>query len=75
MAKHQHKTPAQQDYMRDKRDQRIAAAYDLHNSDDVSTPRLLHMVADDCDCDIGRVISAMVRLGRFQPADANGEQG
>ena len=50
------------------KDEAIALSWDIHNDDEISTPRLLQMVADDNDCDIDDVIDAMVRLGRFEPA-------
>ena len=56
--------------MADNKDEAIALSWDIHNDDEISTPRLLQMVADDNDCDIGDVIDAMVRVGRFEPADA-----
>lgn len=49
---------------------RIAASYELHDVDDISTEQLLARVSDDCGCDVGRVIDGMVELGKFQPAKA-----
>jgi hypothetical protein len=42
-------------------DQRILAAYNLHDDDDISTERLLAMVCDDCGCDVSRVVEALRR--------------
>lgn len=50
------------------KDEAIALTWDIHNYDEISTPRLLQIVADENDCDIGDVIDAMVRLGRFELA-------
>lgn len=33
---------------------KIIASYELHNDDDISTERLLAMVADDCNCDVSK---------------------
>ena len=38
---------------------KIIASYRLHDDDDISTERLLQMVADDCDCSISDVIEAL----------------
>jgi len=38
---------------------RILASYEYHDDDDISTERLLQMVADDCHCDISDVIDAL----------------
>lgn len=37
----------------------ICNAYDMLNDDDISTERLLQMVADHCDCDTGDVVDAL----------------
>lgn len=50
-----------------KTDARIAASWERHNTDDISTERLFAMVSDDTGCDTDRIIEAMVRLGHFQP--------
>lgn len=47
----------------ERRDRRIADSWNRHNTDDVSTPRLLQMVQDDTGCDVSRVISGLVRVG------------
>lgn len=38
---------------------KIIASYKLHDDDDISTERLLQMVADDCDCSISDVIEVL----------------
>lgn len=38
---------------------RIIASYEWHDDDDISTERLLAMVADDCDCDVSKVIEVI----------------
>lgn len=42
-----------------KKEAHILASYDLHDDDDISTERLLQMVADDCKCDIMDVIDVL----------------
>ena len=42
-----------------KKEARILASYDLHDDGDISTERLLQMVADDCGCDIMDVIDVL----------------
>ena len=44
--------------MDSKRD-KIIASYEWHNDDDISTERLLAMVADGCDCDVSRVTEVL----------------
>jgi len=46
----------------------IAASWELHNDDDISTERLLQMVADDCNVDTSRVIDGLVAMGVLTPA-------
>ena len=38
---------------------KILASYELHDDDDISTERLLQMVADDCHCDVSDVVNAL----------------
>lgn len=38
---------------------KILASYELHDDDDISTERLLQMVADDCHCDVSDVVDAL----------------
>lgn len=38
---------------------RIIASYKLHDTDDISTERLLQIVADDCNCEISDVVEAL----------------
>lgn len=57
-----------QERARIRRDKRIADSWNRHNVGDISTPRLLQMVQDDCDCDVSRVISGLVREGVLEPA-------
>lgn len=40
---------------------RILATYDLFDDDDISTERLLCLVADTCNCDIDDVVDVLVR--------------
>jgi hypothetical protein len=42
-----------------RKEARILASYDLHDDDDISTERLLQMVADDCRCDITDVVDVL----------------
>lgn len=42
-------------------DKKILATWDLHDDRDISTERLLQMVADDCGCDTDRVVDALAR--------------
>lgn len=37
----------------------VLASYELHDDDDISTERLLQMVADDCHCDVSDVVSVL----------------
>jgi len=39
--------------------EKIKASWDSHDDDDVSTERLLQMVADDCNCDIEDVVETL----------------
>jgi hypothetical protein len=42
------------------RQKEILAAYELFEDDDISTERLLQMVADYCECeDVGEVVDAL----------------
>ena len=41
------------------RKKEILASYELHDSDDISTERLLQMVSDDCGVDVSTVIRAL----------------
>lgn len=38
---------------------RVLTSYELHDDDDISTERLLQMVADDCHCDVSDVVSVL----------------
>ncbi len=38
---------------------KILASYELHDDDDISTERLLQMVADDCNCDVSNVVDVL----------------
>ena len=38
---------------------KILASYELHDDDDISTERLLQIVADDCGCDVADVVNAL----------------
>jgi alkylhydroperoxidase family enzyme len=49
---------------------RIAASWDAHNDDEISTEQLLDRVSRECGCDVSRVIDGMVEQGLFQPAGA-----
>jgi hypothetical protein len=40
---------------------RVLASYDRHDHDDVSTERLLQMVADDCNVGIDVVVDILVK--------------
>ena len=42
-----------------RKEAQILASYDLHDDDDISTERLLQMVADDCRCDIIDVVDVL----------------
>lgn len=37
----------------------ILVSYELHDDDEISTERLLQMIADDCDCDVSEVVEAI----------------
>ena len=43
------------------RDNEIMASWDAHDSDDISTERLLQMVADDCKCEVDDVVETLSR--------------
>ena len=43
------------------RDDEIMASWDAHDDDDISTERLIQMVADDCKCGIDDVIETLSR--------------
>lgn len=51
--------------MDSKRD-KIIASYEWHNDDDISTERLLAMVADDCGCDVSRVADLISRQAAIE---------
>lgn len=38
---------------------KILASYELHDNGDISTERLLQMVADDCGCDVCDVVEVL----------------
>ena len=38
---------------------RILTTYELYDDDDISTERLLQIVADTCHCDISDVVSVL----------------
>ena len=38
---------------------KILASYDLHDSNEISTERLLQMVADDCNCSVTHVVDVL----------------
>ena len=40
-------------------EERVLSSYELNDTDDVSTERLLAMVADDCNCSISDVIDIL----------------
>lgn len=48
------------------REKVILLSYELHDNEDISTERLLQMVADDCLCDISDVIDVLIKKGVFQ---------
>ena len=37
----------------------IRASLDIHDDGEISTERLLSMVADDCNCDVSDVVAVM----------------
>ena len=39
--------------------EQILMSYNSHDDGDISTERLLQMVADDCGCDISDVVNAL----------------
>ena len=39
--------------------EQILLSYEIHDDDDISTERLLQMVADDCKCDVYEVVEAL----------------
>ena len=41
------------------REQKILATYDFFDDEDISTERLLALVADDCDCGIDEVVNIL----------------
>ena len=43
------------------RDNEIMESWDVHDSDDISTERLLQMVADDCKCEVDDVVETLSR--------------
>ena len=43
--------------------QQIIASYEAHDEDDVSTERLLAMVADDCGWDVSDVVEVLALKG------------
>ena len=55
----------------DIRDDEIMASWDAHDDDDISTERLLEMVADDCKCEVDDVVETLSR----QQDRIEGEQG
>ena len=40
-------------------EQKILATYDFFDDEDISTERLLALVADDCDCEIDEVVNIL----------------
>ena len=42
----------------------IMGVYEMFDDDDISTERLLAMVADSCGCDVDDVVEALVLDGR-----------
>lgn len=50
------------------KDQKIADSWRLFNDDNISTERLMAMVMDDCNCDLDRMISGLVREGILEEA-------
>ena len=43
-----------------KRQKKIIESYNIHDTSDVSTERLLAMVCDDCNCDFCDVVEALM---------------
>ena len=43
------------------RDNEIMDSWDTHDSDDISTERLLQVVADDCKCEVDDVVETLSR--------------
>lgn len=44
-------------------ERKILATYEYFDDDDISTERLLAMVADDCDCEVDEVVAVIVKYG------------
>lgn len=42
-------------------EEKILATYDLFDDDDISTERLLALVADDCDCEVDEVVNVILK--------------
>lgn len=42
-------------------DKQVLTSYGIHDDDDISTERLLSMVAEDCHCDTNDVVDALLR--------------
>lgn len=46
---------------------RVVASWQMHDTDDISTERLLAMVCDDCGCESDRVVAALIEAGVLKP--------
>lgn len=45
-------------------EEKILATYDLFDDDDISTERLLALVADDCDCEVDEVVNVLLKYNK-----------
>lgn len=45
-------------------EEKILATYDLFDDDDISTERLLALVADDCDCEVDEVLNVLLKYNK-----------
>ena len=45
-------------------EEKILATYDLFDDDDISTERLLALVADDCDFEVDEVLNVLLKYNK-----------
>lgn len=51
--------------------EKVLSSYELHDSNEISTERLLQMVADDCECSVLEVVDILYEHSKEESEGEN----